>query len=337
MSGKSGTLAELGEDGVIALFNHPGGALGERVVVPNGDDAAAYVVEPRFTSVVTTDTLVEGLHFDFAHGSAAAVGRKLMAVNLSDIAAMGAGPRYALLSVCLPKTMRVETAQAIAGGIREMCESYGVAVIGGNVTGSPGPAMLTATLIGRAEVDELVRRRGALPGDAVYVTGQLGLAKAGLHVLQTSGIPEKEDPRMSLVAALTDPKPRVPAGRALARGRLAHAMCDVSDGLGQDLRRLLVPEGLGARLDAGRLPTPRALEAFCSERGLSAAWFALEGGEDYELLFTGDRRDETAIVDACAAVGTPVARIGEVTVEPELRVRMADGTLEDLPGGFDHF
>ena len=331
------TIEALGEEGLIELFSPPGGALGERVVVPNGDDAAAYFVEPRFVSVVTTDSLVEERHFVLGGTPPVRVGRKLMAVNLSDIAAMGAQPRYALLSICLPRSCLTDTARAFAQGIQEMCRTHGVAVIGGNVSGSPGPIVLTATLIGRAEPEELVRRRGTQAGDAIFVTGHLGHARAGLHVLQTGVLPEKGDPRWALVSSLTDPKPRVAAGRALAKAQLAHAMCDVSDGLGCDLRRLIVPEGLGATLDARLLPMSAVLQSFCQARGFSPERFALEGGEDYELVFTAHPDDEDAIARTCASAGTPVSRIGTVQDEARLVVEMTDGTFEALPGGFAHF
>lgn len=331
------TIASLGEDRVIELFAPSGGALGEKIVVPNGDDAAAYFVEPRYVSVVTTDTMVERVHFELSHGPALRLGRKLMAVNLSDIAAMGASPRYALISVCFPKSTPIGVVEAIAEGVQASARSFGVAIIGGNVTSSPGPIVLAATLIGRADPEQLIRRRGTQAGDAIFVTGQLGHARAGLLVLNSVGPVEKSDPRMTLVSALTDPKPRVAAGRALARTHLVHAMCDVSDGLGRDLRHLLEPESLGARIDASTLPTSAALRGFCQSQGFDLERTALEGGEDYELLFTAHPRDSEAIVSTCAAAGTPVSRIGMVTPDPSFEVLNVDGEVEGLPGGYDHF
>ncbi|MEO1233686.1 MAG: thiamine-phosphate kinase [Myxococcota bacterium] len=334
---KGHTLSDIGEAGVIALFSPPGGAIGEKVVVPNGDDAAAFFTEPRYVSVVTTDTLVEHVHFELGHGPEIRVGRKLMSVNLSDIAAMGATPRYALLSVCFPKSLPVVVAERIAIGVREVAKAHGVAVIGGNVTSSPGPMMLSATLVGRAEPEELVRRRGTQAGDAIFVTGRLGQARAGLRVLQTTGPLEKGHPWSKLVVALTDPKARVKTGRALARGRFVHAMCDISDGFGVDLRSLLRLEQLGARIDARALPISAATRDYCAAQGLSPERVALAGGEDYELLFTAHPRDTDAIVAECASTGTPVSRVGMVTAEPLLDVEMPSGELIPLIGGYDHF
>lgn len=331
------TVASLGEEGLIEIFAATGAPLGSKVLVGNGDDAAAWFVDPKYASVITTDTLVEGEHFDLAYTPPNMVGRKLMAVNLSDIAAMGARPRYALLSISVPGEVRVDVVQRIAAGIREMCKLHGVAVFGGNVSRIRGPMVLTATIIGRAEPGEIVRRRGTQAGDAIFVTGHLGQARAGLALVQSGWRPARMDPRYPLFEALVDPQPRVLAGRALSRPSLLHAMCDVSDGFGRDLRRMLVPEGLGARIEATSLPISAALRAYAASAGLEPEQLALEGGEDYELLFTADPHDERPIVEACASAGTPVARVGTVTVDPELEVIMPDGSVVPLPSGFTHF
>lgn len=334
------TVGELGEDKLIEIFAEDTGNLGARVLVPNGDDAAAFVVEPKYAVVVTTDSLVENVHFEQAYYAPQKIGRKLMAVNLSDIAAMGARPRYGLLSICLPPSLPVETAKGIAAGIRDHCRSHGVSIIGGNTTRIAGPMVLTATLIGRAEPDDLIRRRGTQHEDGIYVTGRLGDANAGLRLVRSkirSTFKTGEHPFSALFSALTDPQPRVEAGRALSRTRAVHAMCDVSDGLGRDLYRLLAPEGLGARIEAHALPISSALRAFAAESKLSAEEIALEGGEDYELLFTADPANEREVMRACEGVATPVTRIGTVVASPEIEIFMPDGSVIAPPGGFDHF
>lgn len=331
------TVSQVGEEGLIRIFDVEGGSLGGRVIVPNGDDAAAWFLEPRYASVATTDSQVEGVHFDLRYTSPVAVGRKFVAVNLSDLAAMGARPRYLLLAVCIPPEQRVDVIQKIALGIQEMCKLYGVAVIGGNTSTIHGPMVLTATAVGRAEPDELVRRRGAQVGDGIYVTGRLGDAKAGLRLVLSGEVPARDTPYFSLYKALTDPQPRVEVGRRLAQKSLPNAMCDVSDGFGKDLRRLLVPEGLGARVEAQSLPISSALRAFADEAGFPAELEAMAGGEDYELLFTADPADEPHIVDVCSHAATPVTRVGTVTADPELEVLMPDGSIAELPIGFEHY
>jgi thiamine-monophosphate kinase len=333
----SRTVGELGEDRLIEIFAEDTGNLGSRVIVPNGDDAAAFVVEPKFAVVVTTDSLVEGVHFDTAYYAPQKIGRKLMAVNLSDIAAMGARARYVLLSICVPPSMSVESAKGIASGIREQCRAYGVSIIGGNTTRTTGPIVLTATLIGRVEPDDIIRRRGTLHEDGIYVTGRLGEANAGLRLVKTQTLPTADHPLYQLFSALVDPVPRIEAGRALARTKAVHAMCDVSDGLGRDIVRLLAPEGLGARIEAHTLPISNALELFAKDAGLSPEELALEGGEDYELLFTADPALEKEVIEACAGVATPVTRIGTVIAAPEIEIFMSDGSVIAPPSGFDHF
>ncbi len=327
----------LGEDGLIALFGQPGGALGDKVVVANGDDAAAWFVEPRYVSLITTDTLVEGVHFDLSYTPAHAVGQKLLAVSLSDIAAMGARPRYALLSVSFPPNTPAEIAERIALGARECAKQFGVAIIGGNTTRTSGPIVLASTVIGRAEPHEIVRRRGTHIGDVIFVTGTLGDARGGLHLAKHAGRPAHSDHRLALFDALIAPRPRVEVGRRLAQASLLHAMCDVSDGLGRDLRRLLEPEGLGARLDANLLPISAALRAYAAELGQPAEPWAIAGGEDYELLFTADPADERAIIDTCASIAVPVTRIGHVTTDTEIEVIMTDGSVVPAATGFEHF
>jgi len=258
-------------------------------------------------------------------------------VNLSDIAAMGARPRYVFLSMCLPPETLVETAKGIASGIRDHCRTHGVSILGGNTTRTTGPMVLTATLIGRVEPDDIIRRRGTQYEDGIYVTGRLGEANAGLRLSRTMTLPTSEHPFYPLFQALMDPAPRIEAGRALARTKVVHAMCDVSDGLGRDLSHLLGPEGLGARIEAHLLPISNALRMFARDAGLSAEELALEGGEDYELLFTADPAHEKEVFEACASVVVPVTRIGTVVANPEIEVFMPDGAVISPPEGFDHF
>lgn len=335
--GAERTIEDLGEDGLIAIFAAEPVAPGSKLIVANGDDAAAFMLEPQYASVITTDTLVEGVHFDFAYSPPLKVGRKLMAVNLSDIAAMGARPRYVLLSVTVPRSTMVETATLIADGIREQCRAHVVTVIGGNTTRTKGAMVLTATAIGRVLTNEILTRRGTAAGDALYVTGHIGDANAGLKLSRSGRVPDPRDPLYPLFSALVDPAPRIGAGRALAKTGLVHAMCDVSDGLGRDLRRLLGPEGLGARIDARSLPISAALRRFAEESGEVAELIGLEGGEDYELVFSADLAQEAALFEALACTETPLSRIGFATASKEIEVLMPDGSSIPLPPGYDHF
>ncbi len=331
------TIGALGEDALIELFAKDAGSPGSRLIVPNGDDAAAFITEAPYATVITTDSLVEGVHFDLAYYAPVEVGRKLLAVNLSDVAAMGARPRYVLLSITMASTVAVEVAAGIATGIRDQCRAYGLTVIGGNTSKTTGPMVLTATLIGRVHPDDIVRRRGTLVGDALYVTGTLGDANGGLRIATRGTVPSTDDPRFPLFSALVEPVARVDAGRLLAKTHLVHAMCDVSDGIGRDLTRLLGPEGLGAHVDAHRLPISPALQAYAVDTGENTELIALEGGEDYELLFSADPDHEREIIEALRPVSIEVTRIGTATASKEIEVFMSDGSVISPPEGYDHF
>ena len=332
------TIDQIGEEKLIEMFRAEAGALGSKVLVKNGDDAAAWFVEPRYASVITTDAMVEGVHFDLSYTEPRSVGRKLISTSLSDLASMGATPRYALLAVSFPTKTLVKVAAGIALGARTQCKDYGVAIIGGNTTRTDGPIHLTATLIGRAQPDELVTRRGTQAGDAIFVTGNLGSARAGFELAKRDpGLLRASDRRV-LLEALTNPKPRVKAGRDLAKKRAVHAMCDISDGLSRDLRHLLVPEALGAKLQARALPILEPVRNYAVEAGLSVETVALEGGEDYELLFTAAPEDERLVRNICASTATPVSKIGVATAKSDLEIEMADGRTIPVPtGGFVHF
>jgi thiamine-monophosphate kinase len=341
------TARELGEDAIIEIFSTlgSGAPVGPEVLVPNGDDAAAWAVATGEAVVATTDTLVEGVHFDlaFSAGAARSAGKKLIAVNLSDLAAMGARPRYALISVCAPERVETRTLEAIAAGIGEAACAQGVSVLGGNTTRTAGPLVLTATLIGGADPRTLLRRGGSRPGDLLWTTGVLGDARGGLAVARrglTAFRPEERAAAAALLTALLEPRAQVEAGLALAGSGAVHAAADISDGLGRDVRRLLAVDRLGARIEVDRLPLSDALRRLDGPPlGTRAVDLALSGGEDYELLFTADPADEPRIRAACARAGTPVHPIGRVIAQPTF-VAVAGPDPEQilpLPAGFEHF
>ena len=340
------TAKTLGEQGIIELF--AGSATvddprngGPALIIPNGDDCAAWRFDGEDASVITTDSLVEGQHFDLAYTPPRAVGRKLMAVNLSDLAAMGAVPRYALISVCFGPETPAEVIRDMASGVHQRCLEYGVVVVGGNTTGTSGPSVLTAVLIGAGHPTGLIARGGAKAGDILYVTGHLGDAAAGLHLAskkRTQFDRASMDPTYApLLAALTDPAPRVAEGLRLAETRQVRAMCDISDGFGRDLRRLLAHDGLGARVDVDRLPISDALRSYAATADIAPARFAMAGGEDYELLFTASSDAEDAIRRAFAQSEIQVHRVGVIQAEPTVHAVWPNGRTEPVPTGFEHF
>ena len=335
------TISSLGEAEVIKLFASAGPKSSDTaaVVVPNGDDAAVIRTPPGQLSVLTTDALVEEIHFSLKHGPPENIGRKLFAVNLSDVAAMGAAPKYALLSIALASDTPIRVVNAIVQGIDTMAHQYDVRIIGGNLSSSPGPMMLSMTLWGEVESNHVLRREGAERGDAIFVTGYLGRARAGLSLVTDESAKRliNGSYKDRLIQSFLDPIPRVAAGQALARSGVVRSMSDISDGFGRDLRNLLAPEGRGAQVQYENLPISPEVVCFCKDRSLDAELFAMQGGEDYELLFTARADDESKVIEVCSAAQTPVARVGYVLDESLFDGVNKDGERQVLPGGFEHF
>jgi thiamine-monophosphate kinase len=297
----------------------PGGGTG--VVLGPGDDCA--VLAPRRRRLLLTiDALVEGVHFRRAWLSPRALGRKLFAINASDLAAMGGTPLWCVVQITAPRRRAAADVAAITRALAAAARRAGATLVGGNL--SRGAALAaTLALVGAAPPRPLTRA-GARPGDAVYVTGRLGDAALGLRALRRG--------RGGAAARRwRAPTPRLAAGALLARRRLASAMIDVSDGLLQDLGHLCTASGVGARVELARLPCSAAVRR-------AGVALALAGGEDYELLFTMPPRREAALRRAAAGLGCPVTRIGECTAGAGIRVVDASG--REVPcraAGFDHF
>jgi len=304
-----------------------------RVRVGPGDDCA--VVRGDRSLLLTTDALVEGVHFQRTWLSARQIGAKAILVNLSDIAAMGGTPRFALLSVGVPADLgRAELSQ-LHRGAAAAARRAGVSIVGGNLSSSDR-LFVSVALIGAG--DRPLLRRGARAGDAVFVTGTLGDAAAAVDWLRTAGQPPSgrdaagRDLRF-LVRRFAAPTPRLAVGRRLAQARLASAMVDVSDGVVQDLGHLCERSGVGALLDLERLPRSPAYRRLLGDDLDAAA----RGGEDYELLFTVPRARLARLV--ALDLGCRVTRVGEVVARPAgVRVRDADGRVRRPGrGGFEHF
>ncbi|MBD8880614.1 thiamine-phosphate kinase [Rhodanobacter sp. 7MK24] len=307
-------------------------ALGrEDVRLGIGDDAALLAVPAGQELAVAIDTLVEGVHFP--QGTAPAdIGWKALAVNLSDLAAMGAVPAWALLALTLPQP-DAAFIDGLADGFAQLAQPHRLALVGGDTT--RGPLTLSVAVHGFVPPGQALTRAGARVGDAVLVTGTLGDAAAGLRCLQG---PMQTDARTSMRDVLIDrlnrPMPRVAAGLAL-RGR-ASACLDVSDGLLADLGHLCDAGGVGAEIDAALLPRSPALLGLFDE--VAARDFALGGGDDYELCFTVPVARVAEVQIDLARLGCGATRIGSIVAGEGVRVRDADGRwLEPGRAGWDHF
>ena len=332
----SPTVADIGEHAVVQHVRERVPAHGKQVVTGIGDDAAVVEPDRGALSVLTTDTLVEGVHFDRTHSSPADIGDKALAVNLSDLAAMGAAPRYALLALSLPRGWLVADVDAMLDAFLARAASHRTTLVGGDVTASPGPLIIGVTAIGSARRRRVLGRDGARPGDIVYVSGAIGAAAAGLASLQRTGQltgPPPEECRRRL----RRPEARVTLGVALGRNRAARACMDLSDGLSDAVHRITAASGFGMRLDAEALPIHPEARAWFERTGLDPVTAALAGGEDYELAFTSPPAFRGRLRHVRRRIGElPITPIGIVTKERELRIRRG-GNDEPLPRGYEHF
>lgn len=295
-----------------------------------GDDAALLSVSAGMQLAVTTDMLVAGTHF-FADTDADDLGWKTLAVSVSDLAAMGARPRWAVLALALPAADEAWIA-AFANGLFACARAHDIDLVGGDTT--RGPLNLTLTLFGEVPRGSAIRRDGAGDGDDLWISGSPGFAALGLAALQ--GRTELNDAgRARALAALQRPQPRLDLGVAL-RG-LATAMLDVSDGLLGDLGHILERSGCGAIVDVGALPMQALIDAGASPE--LARDCLLGGGDDYELLFTAPARARTRLLGLAAELELPLHRIGSLCASGNgLRLREHNGMLAGgARSGYDHF
>ena len=332
------TVAAIGERGLVDRIRARLPAAPPWVVHGVGDDAA--VLEPvRGTlDVITTDALVEGIHFERAFGTPRDLGHKALAINLSDLAAMGAAPRAAVLSLALPAEMPVADLDALLDGLIELATQHRVAIVGGNVARSSGPLFIDVTALGAVKRRSALTRAGARPGDHVYVSGTVGAAAAGLRWLQRHGTLGPVDAEMAdCVRRYLRPDPRVRLGMLVGRNRAAHAAIDLSDGLGDGVRQLTEPDDLGAIIEASAVPIDPSARRWFEQNGIDPINAALSGGEDYELLLAiaPSPRSRAALVRRLAG-RVPVTRIGTITETAGVVLRGADGDTP-LPPGYSHF
>lgn len=306
-----------------------------------GDDCAVIQKDDHLVWLLTMDTLVEGVHFDAAFHSPDKLGRKIVSVNISDIAAMAGKPMFMLLSIGMPAGFDATWFKSFVRGIMDACHEYGCQLIGGDTVANPNGLVCSLTVIGEAAPDLVVYRHGARPGDTVWVSGSLGFAAAGLALLQRTFEPHNRRWQPFREQHL-DPVARVEVGQKLGASGLVHAMMDLSDGLATDLAHLCRQSGVGAKISFQALPGIGALKEVADAIGGDPEEWAVRGGDDYELLFTtaADAGDQLlAIGSSCGLQLSPVGTIvagREVTL---IRTQ-ADGTQEEKVityQGFDHF
>ncbi len=330
-------LDEIGEFGLIARIREAVARRRDDVILGIDDDTAAVRVG-REVLLLTTDALIEAVHFRFEYFEPTEVGWRLMAANLSDVAAMGGEPLFALVALALPKTIPVEHVQEIYTGLADLADRFDVAVVGGDTTGSPGGSFLALTMLARAPEGRFGRRDRARPGDVLAVSGYLGGSQAGLNVLLgRNGLRGTAYP--TVVERHKRPWPRVQEGKFLVHEVGVECVIDVSDGLASEVGHLCRLSGVGARVEAERVPLHPETIRVAEHLGESALEYALYGGEDFELLFSVPRNRWKALsAEWQARFDTPLTRVGEVVEARQGLTLVLPERVQPLtPRGWDHF
>ena len=332
-------VSELGEFGLIDLLAKMVSSSQDKqtpawqqLIIGIGDDAAAWYGDTS-TQLATVDSLIQDVHFSLDTISWEELGWKALVANLSDIAAMGGMPKYALVSLALPGHTEVEDVTALYRGMMEGAQEFGVAIAGGDTSSAP-LVIITITILGstKSQTQHILTRSGAKPGEKVAVTGELGAAAAGSEML-TKQLQFDADTANCLRRAFLHPCPRIAEGQLLVEQGVKTAI-DISDGLISDLTHLCKASQVSARIEIDRVPVPPVVNANFGDRALE---LALSGGEDYELLFTGS----SEIIDKVTrAAACPVTVIGEIVADEPGKITLVDrqGNPVSLhKAGWEHF
>src|SRR5579863_750820 len=332
-------VSSLGEFGLIARIRKRDTSRrfqSRSVILGIGDDAAVFRPTPGFDLLLTTDLLLEGVHFPRAGVSLRDIGYKAIAVNVSDIAAMGGIPRAYLVSLALPGDFPVRDLEQLYAGMRSGARESEIALLGGN-TSSSARLFINLTLVGEVERRRQITRAGARAGDLLLVTGTLGDSASGCDLLRHAGRRRSHSPRHSfLIRRHLRPTARWREGRLLLK--VASAMIDLSDGLSSDLTHLCDASGVGVELGASLLPISRPLRALCRLARKDPLLYALDGGEDYELLFTVPERRIERLYHLVRRGLLRVAPIGKILPKREGRGIIGPrGRVPLRPKGYRHF
>lgn len=330
------TLAELGEFGLIHRIA-PNFEISSSDYMGIGDDCAVLPQDAHRVWLVTTDLLIEDIHFLRERISPEDLGHKSLAVNLSDIAAMGGTPTAAFLSVGLPKTIEIEWLDRFFSGIRDLAQATNCLLLGGDTTKSKQGVVINFTILGNAWRRNLKYRSYAKPGDIIAVTGMLGDSGAGLQLL-LNNISVDDEPKRYLVDAHHRPAPHLAEGAWLAQRTGVHAMLDVSDGIDSDLHRIMEASQIGATVDLEALPLSDHMRTTCQAFSWNAHEIAVAGGEDYCLLCTIDPQKFARIAKEYQnTFNKPLYDIGVITDTNQLVYKQDKQTVQFTKHGFDHF
>lgn len=329
-------LGDIGEFGLIDRIRTRQREYDEDVVVGIGDDCAV-LRRGNILEVITTDCLVEGTHYQPGWLSMEDVGFKSMAVNVSDVAAMGALPRHAVITLFIPDGVTPEDIDNLYEGLEACAAEAGVGLVGGDIVKIAGPFAVSITLSGTCERDDLVLRSGAREGDIIVVTGALGDAAAGMEYIRTGRLPESPAAARS-VARFRRPMARHKESRIIVERLQPTSMIDVSDGLVSDLWHILEMSNAGVSLSGESIPVGGGVLELAGGDVAAALAIAIRGGEDYELLLTVSEKHAERLGEVAEEIGLDLTAIGKIASKKTGFVLAADGVETEVErGGFDHF
>jgi thiamine-monophosphate kinase len=328
-------LKDIGEFGFIERIERGCLNRDSNVIRGIGDDCCVFKISGERAVLLTTDMLVENVHFLLDSIAPFDLGRKSLAVNISDIAAMGGNPREAVISIAIPDTLDIPFLDTLYDGMKSMAREFDVNLLGGDTTRSPEHLVINIALVGEAPQDEILYRSGAKVDDVVFLTGPVGSSAAGLDIILTGRSFYAHD---ELLRAHHDPFPHVKEGRIVASMRIANSLIDVSDGVAADLGQICAKSGLGAVVEQESVPTTVAFRAYCEQYNQDSRHLSLHVGEDYVLLGTAPPEAVDKLDEALRLEGCGYYPIGVMVSDPGLMLECSDGSTESIGArGWDHF
>lgn len=333
-------LSQIGEVGLInkiKLLTQK--QVNNNVIIGIDDDAAAIRITDGDILLLTTDTMIQGVHFDLSYFTFYQLGQKAIAVNISDIAAMGGSPSYALVALSVPPNIEIASVEQLYQGMIDLGGEYNVSIIGGDTTSSPKNIYISISLIGQTNPEEVISRGGAKEGDVICVTGFLGMSKAGLKILRNRAVFNQTKFGTVISKHLT-PEPRVQEARFLVQNTNINSMIDISDGLSSDLTHICESSNVGAEIYANTIPVDRLTKEVALYFNESWIDYSVDGGEDFELLITLDEKEYQKIKQKFEnRFGLKLTTVGYIKEKGQgINIIYDDGKITSLGyKGYNHF
>ena len=331
------SLNEIGEFKLIDSIKKSITTTSSAIINGIGDDCAVIAGDNKNVYLISTDLLIEGVHFELEYFSACDIATKAVAVNVSDIAAMGGRPKFITVSIALDKNSNLHFFKDFYAGVKRSCKKYDIDLIGGDTSSSKNGIFISITIIGEAKNNEYLLRNGAKPGESIYVTGNLGDSSGGLDILKNKyAIDEKVD--KFLVKRHLTVSPRVDEGAMLAASKSVSSMIDLSDGVGSDIQRICEESNVGAEIFAESIPVSKQLKSLSKVSGKDVLDYALYGGEDYELMLTVKEGDEKMLEsDFRKQFKKKIYRIGKIVEGERAKLKDINGIYHNISNGYNHF